>query len=223
MLDQVRIGDNFSLDDFDASMKERSISKPKKKTIKDTVAYSNVTYDFTEINGEAYWEESQLEYVFEIIADTPEELEEKKRKFLGWVMFVQAEELHDPYIQGYHFKATYDDIDIDDSEIEKATITVKFSAYPYMIANRETVYTVTVAAGEEREATLINESAHKIIPTITATAPANIEKDNFSYAIPKGEMYDEAFELKPGDNILKVKNSGTENSTLKISFRAEVM
>lgn len=223
MLDQIRIDDKFSLDDYEASMKERSISKPKKKTIKDTVPYSNATYDFTDINGEAYWEEAQLEYVFEIIADTPEELEEKKRKFLKWIMFVKEAELHDPYIHGYHFKATYDDISIDDSEIEKSTITVKFTAYPYMIANIETVYTITAAAGETREATLINESAHKIIPTITATAPANIEKDNFSYSIPKGEMYDEAFELKPGDNVLRVKNNGTENSTIKISFRAEVM
>ena len=55
LLDQLRINDKYSYDDFEASLKERTVSEPKKKTIKDTVAYSNQTYDFSAINGDVYW------------------------------------------------------------------------------------------------------------------------------------------------------------------------
>lgn len=223
LLDQVRIGDKYSYDDFEASMKERTVYEPKKKSIKDTVAYTNETYDFSAINGEVYWEERELEYIFEILADSPEELEEKKRKFFAWVMFVQGEELHDPYINGYHFKATFEDIKPDDSEIEKSTIAVTFTAYPYMIANSKTLYTISLAAGEERTTVLLNDSVHNIIPTIAATAEAVIKKGDSSFAVPVGTIYDESFELAPGGNTLIIKNSGTEKCTLTVSFRAEVM
>lgn len=56
MLDQLIIGDKSSFDDFDASVSERNISPPKKKEIKETVPFSNVTYDFSKINGELFWE-----------------------------------------------------------------------------------------------------------------------------------------------------------------------
>lgn len=223
LLDQLRINDKYSYDDFEASLKERTVSEPKKKTIKDTVAYSNKTYDFSAINGEVYWEERVLEYVFEIIADTPEELEEKKRKFLAWIMFIQNEDLYDPYIMNYHFKATYDSIKVDDSEIEKSTITVTFTAYPYMIANTETLYTIAVDIGEERTVTLINNSVHKIIPKITATAPAVIKKGDSSYSVSAGTFQDESFEFEAGDNVLIITNSGTEKSTLTVTFNTEVM
>jgi predicted Ser/Thr protein kinase len=79
MLDQLIIGDKGSCDDFEASVKERVIHPPKKKSIKKTIPFSNVTHDFSAINGEVYWEERTLEYIFEIIANSAEELEEKKQ------------------------------------------------------------------------------------------------------------------------------------------------
>ena len=80
MIDQIKIGDKSSYDDFSASFSNRKIGKPKKKVIKETIPFSNITYDFSAINGELYWEERELEYTFEITADTPEELEELKNR-----------------------------------------------------------------------------------------------------------------------------------------------
>ena len=74
MIDQLIIGDKASCDDYGASVASRKIVPPKKKEIKETVPFSNVTYDFSAINGEQYWEERELEYTLEIIAPTPEEL-----------------------------------------------------------------------------------------------------------------------------------------------------
>lgn len=223
MIDQLRINNDFSYDDFDASMKERSISEPEKKSIKDTVPYSNKTYDFSALNGEVYWEERKLEYVFEISADNPEELEEKKRKFLAWIMFIQEAEIHDPFIIGYHFKGTFDSIKVDDSEIEKSTITVTFAAYPYLIANTDTEYVIAIEAGEEKTVNILNSSVHKVIPTLQATTPLVIAKGNSSFAVPSGTMYDEAFEFLPGKNVLVIKNSGAEKCTLTVTFKVEVM
>lgn len=171
MFDQLIIGEKASLDDFDASVAERHIGEPTKKEIKDTVPFSNVTYDFSKINGELYWNERELDYEFEIIADTPEELERKKTAFKNWVMNVMEEKLYDPYIPDYHFLATFKDIDpTDDESLEKTTIAVKFTAYPYQIANEPKLYEFTIPAKSELKINLINGGIHRVTPTITLDA-----------------------------------------------------
>lgn len=140
MFDQLVIGSMASHDDFDATVASRKIKDGAKKEIKKTVPFSNRTYDFSNMDGEIYWEEKELEYTLEIIADSVEELEEKKIALKSWVMNVFQEKLYDPYVPDYHFIATFKDIDFDDSEVEKTTATVKFSAYPYMISNTLKTY-----------------------------------------------------------------------------------
>ncbi len=220
MIDQLIIGSTASHDDFEASVKERKISAPKKKIIKETVPFSNETHDFSAINGEIYWEERELEYVFEILANSPEELEEKKQPFLAWVMNVSGEEIHDPFITDYHFKGTFNEIDIDDSEIEKSTITVKFTAYPYMISNtkRTAIYNL---AETETVVNITNNSSHRITPTFTSDVEYIVVKGSSSYALPAGEMTSSVFMFAPGMNTLKIRSTG-ESGTLKIEFYEEV-
>lgn len=220
MLDQLIIGDKHSFDDFGASVAERKNNKPKKKSIKETVPFSNVSHDFSAINGELYWEERELEYVFEIIADSAEELEAKKQPFMDWIMNVMNAELHDPFIKDYHFIATYSDMDEDDSEIEKSTITVKFTAYPYMIAD---VKRVSVHSLTETEKTVIvtNNSSHRITPTFIPTVECIVKKGSSSYGIPAGIITDEKFMLNPGENTLVIRSTGG-SGTLKIEFYEEV-
>lgn len=220
MIDQLIVGSKSSYDDFEASVKERKISAPKKKSIKETVPFSNVTYDFTAINGEIYWEERTLEYVFEITANTPEELEEKKQKFVSWVMNLMNAELHDPFIKDYHFNATFSDIDIDDSEIEKSTITVTFTAYPYMIADNVKVYRVALVASKEVTATVHNDSSHRITPTITSDVAFTLKIDNSTFSLSAGETTDDAFKLEPGVTTFKLKAESA--GTIEISFFEEV-
>lgn len=220
MIDQLIIGNKASYDDFEASVKERKISKPKKKSIKESVPFSNETYDFTAINGEIYWEERTLQYVFEITADTPEELEKKKQPFTAWVMNVMGEELHDPFILGYHFLATFDSLDDNDSEIEKSTITVTFTAYPYMIADTKKTYTISLEAGAEITKEIRNDSAHRITPTLIADAAFTVTKGDTSFSIPSGEFTDASFMLSVGANPVTVK--GDTAGTLKIEFYEEV-
>lgn len=220
MFDQLIIGDKHSLYDFEASVAERRIHKPKKKSIKETVPFSNVTHDFSAINGEMYWEERELEYVFEIIADSAEELEAKKQPFISWIMNVMNEKLYDPFITDYHFLATYSEMDEDDSEIEKSTITVKFTAYPYMIADVKRVHVFPMT---ETESTVkvINNSSHRITPTITTNVECILKKGNSSFGLPVGKITDDKFMLAPGETQLAIRST-SGSGTLKIEFYEEV-
>lgn len=222
MLDQLRISDKYSYDDFLASVAERKFKEPKKKVIKETVPHSNKTYDFSKINGEIYWEERELEYILELDADTPEELEDLKRALRNWLMNVVEEDLFDPFIEDYHFKATYDDMSFDDSEVEKTTATVKFTAYPYMLANDEKVYSVTIPTDEALTIEVKNNSSHRITPTLVVEAASvNFEFNGSSYAISEGETTDSSLMLPVGESNFVIQPNET-GGNFTIKFTEEV-
>jgi len=221
MIDQLQIGNKFSYDDFEANVKERVIGSPPKKTVKDTVPFSNITYDFSKIDGELYWEERPLEYVLEMDATTPEELEEKKLDFKTWVMNVFEEELHDPFIEDYHFIATFNDIVFDDSEIEKTTVTVTFSAYPFMIANTKRAFEFTIPTDAEVEVKIENDSSHRITPTLTASVPVSFKYNGTTFSMASGETTDDSFRLEAGTNTVTIQPVST-GGTLKVEFLEEV-
>lgn len=229
MIDQLIIGDKASYDDFLASMASRNIGNPKKKSITATVPYSNVTYDFSKINGELYWEQRELEYVFEIIASTPEKLEELKTAFATWVMNVQNEEIHDPFIPEYHFVGTFEDIDFADEEtLDKTTVTVKFKAYPYKIANLPTVIEGSVSGSVEVSVALGNRSSHRVLATLRIDVTGG-DYNKVSWVIGD-TTYDVSLETDVGvyipDGLQTIKiirdfnKAGTLSYT--ISYREEV-
>lgn len=222
MIDQLRIGEKASFDDFLASVAERHIKMPKKKSIKDTVPFSNKTYDFSGINGEVYWEERELEYVFEITADTPEELEELKSRFSAWVAGVHEQELHDPHIPDHHFVATYDDMDPEDDEgLDKTTLTVTFTAYPYKVANYPKVGEVTVPASGAVEVVLLNESDHPV-PLTVVSEGITLEIGLRTYVFGAGTITDETVKLPTGLTSVKLRNTATAERTVRLSFYEEV-
>lgn len=223
MFDQLIIGGRASVDDFDASVASRKIGQPTKKAIRDSVPFSNVTYDFSAINGELYWNERELEYVFEIIADNPQALEEKKTAFADWVMNVLNENIYDPFIPDYHFVGTFDSMDFaDEVSVEKTTATVKFLAYPYKIANHPTTYEQSIAAGASKTLAVVNGSSHRLTPTITTDGTFAITFGGSTYTLSAGTYNNAAFILAVGVNTFEVKNRGAENATITISFSEEV-
>lgn len=223
MLDQLKIGTKSSYDDFGASLAERAISAPSKKEIKETVPFSNLTYDFSKINGELYWEERELKCVFEIIAESPEELERKKTAFSGWVMNVMNEDIHDPYVPDFHYYGTFSEMDFADEDcVEKTTATVTFKAYPYKIANERTVYEFSVPAGQTKTVSLENDSAHRLAPIVKTDYALTITKDGSSYVFSAGTSSDKIFTLAVGENTMEVYNAGAEETNVEVYFYREV-
>ena len=225
-MDQIIIGDKASFEDFSASVASRKIKMPKKKSIKETVPFSNVTHDFSAIDGEIYWEDRELEYIFEITADTPEELEQLKSTFATWVMSVMGQELHDPHIPDYHFLATYDDMNPEDDEgLDKSTITVTFTAYPYKIANTPKVYdNISLPASKWIQMNILNESDHPVSVTIknTMNITFGIGNDGWMNPIPSGGGTFPAIKLPKGTSEVFILNSEAKDGTVRISFHEEV-
>lgn len=228
MVDQLIIGDKASFDDYGASIASRKIGQPKKKSIKETLPYSNETYDFSAINGEVYWEERELEYTFEMTAENPEELEEMKTAFADWVMNIMKEDISDPFYPFHHFVGTFSEMEFDDDEgIEKTTATVKFAAYPYKIANMEKVYTFTIPKNsDDFYIDVVNESSHRILPTVYISGEIVItggDWGKWSEAIPAGTYEDDKFLLKRGLNSFTVQNPNESAIEVRISFFEEVL
>jgi hypothetical protein len=156
--------------------------------------------------------------VFEIDADTPEMLEEKKRLFASWIMNIFGEEIRDPFIKGFHFKGTYVDMsEEDDESVEKTTVTVTFSAYPYMIADSPTTYVFPIKTGIENVVLIKNNSSHRIAPEIQAEVPVTIKKGNDIYGISAGTSQSESFKLESGRNVLTVMAEENCNIVFRIT------
>lgn len=225
MIDQLIIGGKFSFNDFGASIASRKIGQPAKKEIKETVPFSNRTYDFSAINGEIYWEERELEYVFEMIAPTPEELEEMKIAFSNWIMNIFQADIYDPFIRDYHFtQCTYSNIEYEDEDnVEKTTATVTFTAYPYKVANAPTQYSRTVSAGATLDLNVSNNSSHRITPTFTVEGGSVlVGYGGGSFTVPEGVTTDETFKLAEKVNQLTLQNTNEADITVMISFSCEV-
>jgi hypothetical protein len=223
MIDQLIIGEKASFDDFEASLARRKIGQPAKKSIKQTVPFSNVTYDFTAFNGEIYWEERELEYTFEITATSPEELEEKKTAFASWIMNIMDAEIHDPFIPDYHFVGTFDDMDFEDEEgLDKTTATVKFTAYPYKVANVPKVHDVVISPKGTQTFTMMNESSHKVTPTLITDGAIMVTIDNDSYSLSAGEYTDETIKIPTGLMTMIIANLTSSNCSVSVSFCEEV-
>lgn len=221
MIDQLIIGTTFSYDDFGASVKERRIEAPKKKSIKETVPFSNIAYDFSKINGEIYWEERTLEYVLEIVEITPEELEETKIAINAWLMNVENEKLFDPFILDFHFLATFSNIAYED-ELEKTTITVTFTAYPYKIANAPKAFSYALTTSNAVTAKIANNSAHRITPTFISNVPFTVKMGENTYSMGSGTTKDDSFKLEMGINQLEILATSS-NGNVKVEFSEEVL
>lgn len=226
-MDQIIIGDLASYDDFGASVATRRIKPPKKKSIKETVPYSNAVYDFSDIDGETYWEERELEYTLEITADTPEELEAAKRRFTSWVLGAKKQKLHDPHIPDHHFLATYESMDVDDDEgLDKTTLTVTFLAYPYMLTNVPKVYETTLThPSEEWLFQALNESDHPVALTITNTGHITIKVgEALTVGLTPGEGTYGAIKLPVGftDVAVRCTTFTGADCAVRISFHEEV-
>ena len=109
---------------------------------------------------------------------------------------------------------------VDDSEVEKATITVNFTTYPYMISDVQRVHAYKITTAETN-IKINSKSSHRITPVIQTDVECVIAKGSSSYSVSVGTVSDDKFMLAPGDNVLTVKAT-SGSGTLKIAFHDEV-
>src|SRR5699024_4359507 len=118
---------------------ERDIGYPEKNKIKVQVPFYNVEYDFSFLYGEQTYTERQLTYTFNVldmdVINTTERINILETKLSNWLMNSNGKKrLYDDVIPNYYYLAEVEGgLDFDELW-NSGTLTVEFTAYPFMIA-----------------------------------------------------------------------------------------
>ena len=216
---QLIINNKKSFDDFNVYIGERTITPPTKKIIKETVPFSNDVYDYSKLDGEIYWNEATLTYVFDIAELTTEQMEVVKSNLLTWLSNVHDDDIYDPYIGDYHYHGSYDSCSWEE-DFGAGKLTVDFLVYPYKIANNETQFSHTLTSGTNN-ISVVNNGSHRITPTFICSENMAIQIGTIVYSLPSGTTKDDSVKLDVGTNNLIVTPT-SEGATLTIRFVEEV-
>lgn len=134
--DGFTINGKHSFADYGLHVKSRQLGFPKKNSIRKTVPFMNGYYDFTKINGAVSWGERPLSYTFDIIGDTPSEVDAECSRILNWLGNVHDEDIFDDTMAGYHLHGSFESATPTESEDgEHTELTVTFVCYPFKIKN----------------------------------------------------------------------------------------
>lgn len=228
-LNGITFADKHSFDDFGLWIKSKSIGNPTKRKNKVSVPFMNGTYDFSNLYGDASYDERTLEYTFEIIEHSKELCNLKKIQVLNWLHSKNTRSvLIDDTILGYYFLAECTDTKVEeDGCIYKIVAT--FTAYPFKIQkwyagedlwdefNFESDYSFNTSfeIKNSLRITLYNTSVHKIKPIVICSAPMSVLDVNSLtvYKFLEGESSNYKFLLDVGVNRFLIKGNGS------ISFR----
>lgn len=216
---EIRINGKGSFSDFGLEIKGRNISIPEKRSIRKTIPFRNGSLDYSNINGEIYWEDRTLQYVFDIAEWTTEEMEQIKDKVLDWLLNVHETKIEDDYTQGYFYVGSYDSNSWKE-DFGQGELSITFVVYPYKFDNTRTELNI-VATLEQQEITIINESSHRVIPIIVTDKEITIEINNNSYDLEVGENETSIYVLEKGINNWTI-TAKTEEANVNISYRKEV-
>ena len=218
MIKQLVINEKKSFDDFGVYISKRTISTPKKKIIKEALPFSNIVYDFSNIDGEIYWEERSLEYEFDIAETSTEEMEFTKSNLLNWLLNIHDTDIYDPYITDYHFHGSYDS-DSWSEDFGGGTLKVVFKVYPYMIKNEVNIDEMILTSTMTNALVLVNNtSGHRIPVDLTIDGEMTLSFNNVNYGLSTGK-YEKLFYVNKGENKIGIESSS--GGIFKIEYREE--
>jgi len=127
---------------FRAVISESEKPLPEKKLAEESVPYSNVTYDFSVLNGKQTYQDRILKYKFSILANGARNIERKASAFMNW-LYEPSEKimLKDDSDPEYHFLAKCTEISTPEFIGNICILTATFKAYPFRIPDSGTAYT----------------------------------------------------------------------------------
>ena len=133
------INGKHSYADYGLNVKKRQLGFPAKRSIRKTVPFMNGYHDFTRINGSDTWGERLLSYTFDIIGNTPAEVDEECTRILNWLGNVHEADIYDDTMPEYHLHGSFESASPTESEDgEQTELTVTFVCQPFKIANEYT-------------------------------------------------------------------------------------
>lgn len=82
----ITIDSKHSYDDYDCIIVNTEYGSIKKKLIRATVPYSDIVYDFSELNNVENFEEQEIKYTFEFTEFDLEDLETNTQAVITWLL-----------------------------------------------------------------------------------------------------------------------------------------
>ena len=107
----------------------RVIETPSKIKITETIPFSNITYDFSNLYGSNCYTERKLEYEFLIKADNNKDLELKRMDIENWLLSSSTKtKLFDDNLDGYYYNAECISTEFEDiNNIGKLKAIIKYA------------------------------------------------------------------------------------------------
>lgn len=235
----VEIREKLKFQTFDSKkmgfyLVERSLDSPQEKTVTVNIPYAQGVADFSMITGERIFEQRTLTYQF-IIYGLPYSfdrkfLEDECRRKLIMPGYGKIQDTHNP---GYFWWGKCEEVNCEDDEgYRKCTIDIKFSVYPFLVADDayfddrwdtfdfhksvSQFYTFNIQGAED--IVIINAGSRSISPQIRCTNAFTLYVEKKAYRIYPGENKT-LLRLSPGANEIVVKGTGG----LEIYPRIELM
>ena len=211
----------------------RVIETPSKIKITETIPFSNITYDFSNLYGGNCYTERKLEYEFLIKANSSVQLEFKRMQIENWLLSSNGKsELFDDNIEGYYYNAECISTDFEDiNNIGK--LKAVFTAYPFKISSeyegnnlwdsfnfeKDILQDTKFIVNGVSNVTIYNSSIVDVEPVVLASSGFEITLNNKKYVVEAGTGKDYRFKLKKGTNNLTLKGNGS----IEFKFRKEVL
>lgn len=190
-----------TLHDLGFCISSRSLSAPIKKSVRKTIPFMSGSYDFSQIYGKTFYEDRELGYVFDLISDSPSELELEITKINEFVSLVHEANIYDDDLPYYHFRGSFRTCEVERDEFGlSASVTVVFDVYPFRISND--LCEVRVEVGDNIITNKGFAARMTVVPDKTMTILVGSLRQTFS-----GEAVAD-IALEHGDNTITVTNGG---------------
>ena len=226
----IEFNGKHSYRDFGITIADKNIGYPEKEKIKVKVPFSNVEYDFSEIYGEQTYTPRPLTFTFNVLEkhkiNTTQMINTLETRLTNWLMNSNGKQrLYDDSMPNYYYMAEVEG-GLNFEELHNSgTLTVEFTAYPFMIGELREGHDIwddfnfeldvaqltDFTVNGTLDVTLYNAGAPSISPEIEASSSMQIIKDGVTFNIPSGKSKSNDFRLYSGENNLTIIGNGTIN------------
>lgn len=219
----------------------RKVSPPSKIKTKQTIPFSSLTYDFSNLYGSNVYEERLLQYDFLVDArgedlttfEIERNLEVLKMQVENWLLGSNGKSrLDDDNLVGFYYMAECESIDWKHC-FSMGIITVNFIAYPFKLSAEydgnnlwdtfnfelDCLQDTKFDVSGSKSVKIYNSSAIDVEPLIVCNSNFEIVKDGKVFKVSQGESKDYRFRLSKGYNNLTLKGNGS----IEFRYRKEVL
>lgn len=208
-------------------VKTHDIGFPDKNKYVQSVANSNITFDFSAIYGSQTYGEREVKYVINVLNGRDYDAEAMhglKTRVINWVLSANSKQpLYDDKLPDYHFLAEVQGGNAIADNFRSGELTITFTCYPFMIKNRAEgdddwdsfdfengiAQDVEFDVNGVKEIYLINDGITEAYPEITASAKMTITINGVSYQIVAGR--NTGIVLPIGENPITISGKGHIN------------